>query len=62
MRTDPILEELYQIRAELMRKAGSADVFFAKRLEHQAQSERLQPQVRWQDLSAQRKQDATLSH
>jgi hypothetical protein len=27
MRTDPILEELYQIRAELMRKAGSADVF-----------------------------------
>jgi hypothetical protein len=30
-------------------------MFFAKRLDHQAQSERLQPQVRWQDLSAQRK-------
>jgi hypothetical protein len=30
MRTDPILEELYQIRAELMRKAGSADVFFCQ--------------------------------
>jgi hypothetical protein len=58
MRTDPILEELYQIRAELMLKAGSVELFFAKRLEHQAQSERLHPEVRWQDLSAQHKQDS----
>jgi hypothetical protein len=59
MKTDSILEELYQVRAAMMRKADNNfdKLFDQMRVRHQAY-EALHPEVKWVDFSKQRRAGA----
>jgi hypothetical protein len=53
MKTDSILEELYRVRADIMRRAGNDfDTYFAQRRERQQANEALHPDVNWVDFSS----------
>jgi hypothetical protein len=52
MRTDPILEELYQTRAAIMRGAnGSIDVLLEQFRQSEQTQRALHPEIKWVDFS-----------
>jgi hypothetical protein len=59
MKTDSILEELYQVRADMLKRAGNDfDTLFAQLRERHALYEVEHPEVKWVDFSGQATQDA----
>jgi hypothetical protein len=54
MKTDSILEELYQVRADMVKRAGNDfDTLFAQLRERHQHYEAEHPEVKWVDFSGQ---------
>jgi hypothetical protein len=53
MRTDPVLEELYQIRADIMKKEGGFEQYLKHRLDNQRLYEQQHPEIKWGSFSRQ---------
>jgi hypothetical protein len=53
MRTDPVLEELYQVRAQIMQKEGGFEQYIKHRMDNQRIYEQQHPEVKWADFSRQ---------
>ena len=52
MRTDPILEELYAVRAELMRRAGNNITALLAQINARAEARKLaEPERQWVDFT-----------
>jgi hypothetical protein len=61
MKTDSVLEELYRVRADIMRRAGNDfDTYFAQRRERQQANEALHPDVNWVDFSNPKRHSAVV--
>ena len=54
MKTDSILEELYQVRADMIKQAGhNFDTLFGQLRERHQSFEAQHPEIKWVDFSGQ---------